>query len=206
MLDFKGPSRLGDFVNLYGWAEFSLVRTRHFRAGPMLELGLAFTGKTYDYYQNPKNKYIGSNVLFVLGLGLQAEWLFAPQWSLQFGAYLTHHSKRDDTLAEPRHKRVLRGRRPAALPFAGIIQRQTLDGPRQACLPQGAALERLCCRRCTQLSRRVGCHSRFRPPGALGPCTLPGHGRGRVRMALFPHLCNRYWAGGQLCLQQLPPD
>ena len=34
MLDFKGPSRLGDFVNLYGWAEFSLVRTRHFRAGP----------------------------------------------------------------------------------------------------------------------------------------------------------------------------
>lgn len=92
MLDFKGPSRLGDFVNLYGWAEFSLVRTRLFRAGPMLELGLAFTGKTYDYYQNPKNKYIGSNILFVLGLGLQAEWLFAPQWSLQFGAYLTHHS------------------------------------------------------------------------------------------------------------------
>ena len=92
MLDFKGTSRLGDFVNLYGWTEFSLVRTRRFRAGPLLELGLAFTDKTYDYYENPKNMYVGSKVLFVLGLGLQAEWLVAPQWSLQFGAYLTHHS------------------------------------------------------------------------------------------------------------------
>ena len=91
-LNFKGNSRLGDIVNLYGWAELNLIRTKYFRAGPLLELGLAFTGKTYDYYNNPKNRYIGSKVLFLFGTGLQAEWLFSPQWSLQAGVYLTHHS------------------------------------------------------------------------------------------------------------------
>ncbi|MBO7068091.1 MAG: acyloxyacyl hydrolase [Bacteroidaceae bacterium] len=91
-LDFKDASRLGDIVNLYTWAEFNLIRTKHFRAGPLLELGLAFTGQTYDYYQNPKNRFIGSKVLAVFGTGLQAEWLFSPHWALQAGLYLTHHS------------------------------------------------------------------------------------------------------------------
>ena len=91
-LDFKNASRLGDIANLYGWAEFDLLRTRSFRFGPLLELGLAFTGQTYDYYQNPQNFYVGSKVFALIGAGLRAEWLFTPQWSLQAGAYLTHHS------------------------------------------------------------------------------------------------------------------
>ena len=91
-LSFKGDSRLGDIVNLYGWSEFNLVRTKHFRAGPVLELGLAFSGTTYDYYQNPKNLFIGSKVFAIFGTGLQGEWLFAKQWALQGGVYLTHHS------------------------------------------------------------------------------------------------------------------
>lgn len=91
-LNFKNGSRLGDIVNLYGWAEFNLIRTKHFRAGPLLELGLAFTGQTYDYNRNPQNRYIGSKVFAVFGTGLQAEWKFAPQWALQIGGFLTHHS------------------------------------------------------------------------------------------------------------------
>ena len=91
-LNFKNDSRLGDIVNLYGWAEFDLIRKKHFRAGPLLELGLAFTGTTYDYYQNPMNRYIGSKVLAIFGTGLQAEWRFAKQWALKGGVYLTHHS------------------------------------------------------------------------------------------------------------------
>ena len=91
-IKFKDISRLGDIVNLYGWAEFNFVRKKHFQFGPLLELGLAFTGRTYDYYSNPKNRYFGSKVFFVLGAGLQAEWRFAPRWALQAGVYLTHHS------------------------------------------------------------------------------------------------------------------
>lgn len=91
-LDFKNDSRLGDVANLFGWAEFDLFRTRNFRFGPLLELGLAFTGKTYDYFHNRYNVYIGSKVFAMIGTGLRAEWLFSPQWSLHAGAYLTHHS------------------------------------------------------------------------------------------------------------------
>ena len=91
-LAFKNQSRLGDIANLYGWAEFDLVRTRVFRFGPLLELGLAFTGQTYDYHTNPANRFIGSPVFALIGTGLQAEWLFTPQWALTGGVYLTHHS------------------------------------------------------------------------------------------------------------------
>ena len=91
-LNFKNDSRLGDIINLYGFAEFNLVRTRQFKAGPLIELGLAYSSQNYDYYTNPKNLYIGSKVFAMLGAGLQAEWMFTPQWALQAGFYLTHHS------------------------------------------------------------------------------------------------------------------
>ena len=91
-LSFKNDSRLGDIVNLYGFAEFNLVRTKQFKMGPLLEVGLAFSNQKYDYHTNPRNLYIGSKVFAVFGIGVQAEWMFAPQWSLQAGAYLTHHS------------------------------------------------------------------------------------------------------------------
>ena len=91
-LNFKNDSRLGDIINLYGFAEFNLVRTRQFKAGPLIELGMAYSSQDYDYYTNPKNLYIGSKVFAMLGAGLQAEWMFTPQWALQAGFYLTHHS------------------------------------------------------------------------------------------------------------------
>jgi len=91
-LNFKNDSRLGDIVNLYTWAEVNLVRTRKFRLGPLLELGLAFSGQIYDYNSNPQNRYIGSKVFVIFGTGLQAEWMFTPRWALQAGLYLTHHS------------------------------------------------------------------------------------------------------------------
>ena len=70
-LDFKNNSRLGDIANLYGWAEFDFVRTRSFRFGPLLELGLAFTGQTYDYHTNRANRFIGSPVFALIGTGVR---------------------------------------------------------------------------------------------------------------------------------------
>lgn len=91
-MQFKNASRFGDIVNLYGWLEIPLVRTPHFRLGPLLEVGVAFTGHPYDYNRNPYNLYIGSKVFTLVGTGLLAEWLFAPRWALQAGVYATHHS------------------------------------------------------------------------------------------------------------------
>ncbi|NLZ18702.1 MAG: acyloxyacyl hydrolase [Bacteroidales bacterium] len=91
-LDFKNDSRLGDIANLYGWAEFDLLRTRHFRFGPLLELGLSYSPERYDWQTNPENEFIGSRVFAVIGTGLRAEVLLAPQWAAQAGFYLTHHS------------------------------------------------------------------------------------------------------------------
>lgn len=91
-LEFKGGSRLGDIANLYGWAEFHLIRTRRFRTMLLLELGVSYSDETYDYYDNSRNHYIGSHVFAVMGTGLQVEWLFAPRWSLLAGGFLSHHS------------------------------------------------------------------------------------------------------------------
>ena len=91
-LQCKNDSRFGDVLNLYGWAEFDLLRSRSFRFGPLLELGLAYSGDVFDYYRNPGNSYFGSRLFAMIGFGLRAEWLFTPQWSLLAGAYLTHHS------------------------------------------------------------------------------------------------------------------
>ena len=91
-LQCKNNSRFGDVLNLFGWAEFDLLRTRSFRFGPVLELGLAYTGEIYDYYRNPDNWYFGAHVCVLVDAGLRAEWLFTPQWSLLAGIHLTHHS------------------------------------------------------------------------------------------------------------------
>lgn len=91
-LPCKGISRIGDIFNLYGWAEFDFVRTRHFRLGPALELGVAYTPEVYHPVTNPENMYVGSKIFALIGGGLQAEWLFAPRWSLVAGAWFTHHS------------------------------------------------------------------------------------------------------------------
>lgn len=92
VLAFKGISSLGDMTNLYGWAEFSLIRMRRFRIALSLELGVSFSSVTYDYYSNPNNQYIGSKVFADMGTGLQTEWLFSPRWSVLAGCFLTHHS------------------------------------------------------------------------------------------------------------------
>lgn len=91
-LAFKHDSRLGDILNLYGSARFDFVRTSRFRFGPLVELGLAFTGERFEIGRNPFNLYVGSRLFALIGAGLQAGWLITPHWELQAGAYLTHHS------------------------------------------------------------------------------------------------------------------
>lgn len=91
-LQFKGASRLGDIADLYGWVQFDILRTRHFRFGPGLKLGLAYSGAPFDAVTNPENKFFGAHVFALMDAGVRAEWLFAPQWSAELSADALHHS------------------------------------------------------------------------------------------------------------------
>ena len=91
-LDFKNDSCLGDIVNLYGSARFDIIRNSAFAISPVLELGLAYSPERYHFYSNAHNLFIGSNIFFDLGAGLETAFHLTPQWDIALTAYLTHHS------------------------------------------------------------------------------------------------------------------
>lgn len=91
-LQFKGASRLGDIADLYGWAHFDFLRTPRFRLGPTLKLGLSYSSEVFDAQNNPENKFFGGKLFALMSAGLRAEWLAAPQWSVEFFADGIHHS------------------------------------------------------------------------------------------------------------------
>lgn len=91
-LDFKNDSSLGDIVNLYGSVRFDILKNSVFSFSPVLELGLAYSPIRYHFYTNPHNLYIGSNLFFDLGAGLETAFHLTPRWDIALTAYLTHHS------------------------------------------------------------------------------------------------------------------
>lgn len=91
-LQFKGNSRLGDLADLYGWAHFDLLRTRRFRVGPTLKLGLTWSPEAFDAVSNPENKFFGAHLFALMAAGLRAEWLLAPQWTAELSVDGIHHS------------------------------------------------------------------------------------------------------------------
>ncbi|MBR1569438.1 MAG: acyloxyacyl hydrolase [Bacteroidales bacterium] len=91
-LQFKGISRLGDLTDLYGWAHFDLLRTRRFRVGPTLKLGLTWSPVAFDAVSNPENKFFGGHLFALMAAGLRAEWLIAPQWAAELSFDGIHHS------------------------------------------------------------------------------------------------------------------
>ena len=133
-LSCKNNSHLGDVLDMYGWTEFSLIRTRSFRFGPTLEFGLSYTAAIYDGYSNLANRYFGSQLFVMLSAGLQAE--HAPD-------------------AQHRHQRTVRRRGFALLFRAHALRRPAGSRPGEAGVPQGPALERIRLRRHAQLPGRV---------------------------------------------------
>ncbi len=91
-LDFKNDSRLGNIVNLYGSARFDIIRNSIIAVSPVLELGFAYSPERYHFHSNAHNLFIGSNVFFDLGAGLETAFHVTPHWDIALTAYLTHHS------------------------------------------------------------------------------------------------------------------
>lgn len=63
----ESASGLGDAYTLFGYAHFDLLKTRHFSFGPNLELGTSFMTRKWDAVTNPKNFYVGTSVLIMVG-------------------------------------------------------------------------------------------------------------------------------------------
>ena len=85
-------SSLGDAYTLYGHAHFDLVRTRHFTFGPNMEFGASYITKTWNAVTNPLNTFVGTPVLVMVGMGLEAGFHITPQWEIGLNAMLTHRS------------------------------------------------------------------------------------------------------------------
>lgn len=88
----ESGSRLGDAYTLFGYAHVDLVRTRHFSFGPNLEFGASYVTKRWNAETNPKNYYVGTPVLVMIGVGLEASFHITPEWEVGANAMLTHRS------------------------------------------------------------------------------------------------------------------
>lgn len=94
-------SSLGDVYSLYGHAHFDIVRTRHFTFGPNMEFGASYITKTWNAVTNPLNSFVGTPVLVMVGMGLEAGFHLTPQWEIGLNAMLIHRS--NGMLKVPNH-------------------------------------------------------------------------------------------------------
>lgn len=85
-------SSLGDAYSLYGYAHFDFVKTSFFSFGPNVEFGASYITKRWNAVTNPGNLYVGTPVVVMIGMGLEAGFHISPQWELGLNAMLTHRS------------------------------------------------------------------------------------------------------------------
>lgn len=87
-----GEKPLGDLYNFYGWVQFDLLKTRKFAVGPMIEFGPTVSPKKFDPLTNTANRYVGSNIIVLIGVGLEARLMVTPQWEIGAQSIIFHHS------------------------------------------------------------------------------------------------------------------
>lgn len=91
-MHFRPGSSLSDVYTLYGYSHFDFVRAGGFSFGPDIEFGVSYTPKTWDPALNPANFFVGTQLLVMVGVGLEAGYHFAPRWEAGISAMLTHRS------------------------------------------------------------------------------------------------------------------
>lgn len=74
-MEFKNSSRLGDFVDVFGFMEGAFYKNKVLSLGYNLAFGLGATGEYYDPYRNP--------VEFLVGAPLSVYMSFGPQIKLR---------------------------------------------------------------------------------------------------------------------------
>ena len=91
-MGFRNNSRVGNFVDLYGFMEASMYKNRWFSAGFLLDLGLSATNVVYDPIMNPGMINIGAPLTVFMAFGPQLKFRPADRLELALNAYWFHHS------------------------------------------------------------------------------------------------------------------
>lgn len=92
MMGFTNNSRVGNFVDLYGFMEASMYKNRWFSAGFLLNLGLSATNVVYDPLNNPGMINIGAPLTVFMAFGPQFKFRPAECLELALNTYWIHHS------------------------------------------------------------------------------------------------------------------
>lgn len=91
-MGFRNNSRVGNFVDLYGFMEASMYKNRWFSAGFLLNLGLSATNVVYDPLNNPGMINIGAPLTVFMAFGPQFKFRPAECLELALNTYWIHHS------------------------------------------------------------------------------------------------------------------
>ena len=91
-LHYNGISRLGDIVNLYGFAERTLLRCDWFSLDFVFDLGAGFNRALYDPERNPLNRNFGSYLLIYVSGGLDLRFPLSDHWETGVSARFDHYS------------------------------------------------------------------------------------------------------------------
>lgn len=91
-LQFKNNSSLGDFYNIQGFFKPNFYRNDYFSIGPLMNLGLTYTNKTWDPAYNYNNKYVGTPVLVYLSVGMEAGFRIGRSWKIAAQVAVSHRS------------------------------------------------------------------------------------------------------------------
>lgn len=91
-LHYNGPSRLGDLVNLYGFAERTLLRGERVSLDFVFDLGAGYNRTVYDPVRNPLNRNFGSHLLLFVSGGLAFRVALTDRWEAGLSAQFNHYS------------------------------------------------------------------------------------------------------------------
>lgn len=91
-MGFTNNSRVGNFVDLYGFMEASMYKNRWFSVGFLLNLGLSATNVVYDPVNNPGMINIGAPLTVFMAFGPQFKFRPAECLELALNTYWIHHS------------------------------------------------------------------------------------------------------------------
>ena len=91
-LRYNGPSRLKSIINLYGFAERNLLRSKRVSLDFVFDLGAGYNRSLYDPVNNPLNRNFGSHFLVFVGGGFSFHVALTDRLEAGVAARFNHYS------------------------------------------------------------------------------------------------------------------
>lgn len=91
-LRYNGPSRLKSIINLYGFVERNLLRSKRVSLDFVFDLGAGYNRSLYDPVNNPLNRNFGSHFLVFVGGGFSFHVALTERLEAGVAAQFNHYS------------------------------------------------------------------------------------------------------------------